>query len=253
MSGFLDDIIDPERAPIHAQQGSDEWDLIRLGRFTSSELHKLMGHGWREMTPAELAARPKKGKGSRTTQVPDFSQLSKEADTYIDQKVAETLTGRASMQSYAYPLVWGKENEPLAVQHFEQKFGIETYECGFQTFSDHAGGSPDRFIGETDILETKCPFKSENHMDYLWLTSPWNLKLIHEDYFWQCVSLLLFCKRERLHFVSFDDRFPEKLKMKRLIFETKDFQEEHERIINVLKLAIERKLQRLEAIQKLNP
>lgn len=249
---FLDDIIDADKAPIHAQQGSDEWDAIRIGRFTSSEIHRLMGHGWRPMTDKELGERPKKGAGSKTTRLPDFTQLSKEADGYIDQKVAEVLTGKANLQSYAYPLVYGKEQEPFAVEHFTEKYKLETYECGFQTFTDHAGGSPDRFIGPDDILEIKCPFASANHIDYLWMNTPLDLKDVHEDYYWQCVSLLLFCQRKRLHFCSFDPRFPEKMRMKRIIFEADKFQEDHDRIIKVLEKAVDRKLQRINAITKLS-
>lgn len=48
----------------------------RSGNFTSSEIYNLVAMGKRPMTEEELAARPKKGKGSSTTQVDDTSKFT---------------------------------------------------------------------------------------------------------------------------------------------------------------------------------
>src|SRR5688572_8391027 len=100
---FLDDAIDPDRHHLHVQQGSDDWEEIRIGRATSSEYYNLMTFGYRPMTVAELAARPKTGKGSATKRVIDTTKLGDKAHTYIRQKVAEVFTGKPKRQSYAYP------------------------------------------------------------------------------------------------------------------------------------------------------
>jgi len=248
---FLDEIIDGEKAHLHDLQGSEAWDLIRVGRFTSSEMYRLMGHGWRDMTPTELAARPKKGKGSATKRLPDFTVLSKEADTYIDEKVAEVLTGQPKKQSYAYPLVYGKEQEPEAVELFQEKTGLECEVVGFQTFTDHAGGSPDRLVGASDGLEIKSPWQSTNQLDYLRLVHVNDIRDNYPQFYWQCVSLLLFTGRDRWHFCTFDPRFKNpKHRLTHLIFEKEKLEEDFNRIVTVIESAVSRKLQRINAFEK---
>jgi hypothetical protein len=202
---FFTDLMNPETASRHIIQGSDEWDKIRLTRFTSSEWHKLMDCGKRPMTEVELKARPKTGKGSKTTQVPDPTKMSDKGLKYIRQKVWETLSGKNLPQAYAFPLVYGKETEPEAVLYFEEKFGVETIQVGFQVFGDHAGGSPDRLIGENEGLEIKCP-SSDEQIDYLMMTDHYDLKNNYPEYYWQCVSLMLFTGRKVWHFCTYDPR-----------------------------------------------
>jgi hypothetical protein len=84
---FFTDLMNPETASRHIIQGSEEWDKIRLTRFTSSEWHKLMDCGKRPMTEAELKARPKTGKGSKTTQVPDPTKMSDKGLKYIFRRL----------------------------------------------------------------------------------------------------------------------------------------------------------------------
>jgi len=204
--GFFEELLDEKNQGKFTDQGSEEWEQIRAGRFTSSEIHKIMDCGKRPMTPEELAARPKKGVGSKTTQVPDPSKMSKDGMTYIMQKVSEVLTGRPKPGAYAYPLVYGKETEPEAVEFFENKFGVTCETVGFQEWGEHAGGSPDRLIGDHEGLEIKCPYQSEHQVGYLMLTDFFDLKRMHPDYYWQCVSLMMFTGRKMWHFCTYDPR-----------------------------------------------
>lgn len=245
---FLDDIISPERANLHVVQGSEEWDRLRCGRFTSSEIHKLMDCGKRPMTEAELKARPKTGKGSKTTQVPDPSKMSDAGLKYIRKKVWETLCGRPLPEAYAYPLVYGKETEPLAVAFFEEKYKIQTEEVGFQTWSDHAGGSPDRFIGDYEGLEIKCP-SSDAQIDYLLLTDHYDLKNNYPEYYWQCVSLMLFTNRKRWHFCTYDPRMVEdKHKLTHLVIEWDKVEEDIDSVTKALAGAVEEKLKLIKLL-----
>jgi len=245
---LLDEFLDESYKPKHTDQGSEEWEKMRIGRFTSSEIHKLIECGKRPMTPAELAARPKTGKGSKTTQVPDPSQMSKTGLTYIRQKVWETLTGRAKSSAYAYPLVYGKETEPEAVEHFEKITGLTTYSVGFQPWTDHAGGSPDRLIGDDEGLEIKCPF-SDEQIDYLLMTDRFDLKNNYPEYYWQVASLLLFTGRKRWHFCTYDPRMTdEKLKMTHLIISAEEIEEDLQLIPIALSGAVEEKLKLIKAI-----
>jgi len=123
-----------------SEQGSQMWVDIRAGRFTSSENWKLMESGTREMNAAELAARPKTGKGSKSKYIEDPSCLSETTETYIRTKVAETLTGQASHEFWSHATAWGDEYEPIAAEHYANKFQCEYEILSFVPFGDHAGG-----------------------------------------------------------------------------------------------------------------
>lgn len=239
---FFSDLLDKDTASKHITQGTTEWDAIRLGRFTSSEIHKIMDCGKRPMTDEELAARPKTGKGSKTKLVPDPSQMSATGLKYIRQKVWETLAGVPLPGPYAYPLVYGKQTEPEAVEAFEKRFKVETQEVGFQVFTDHAGGSPDRLIGDNEGLEVKCP-SSDEQIDYLMMSDHHDLKRNYPQYYWQCVSLMLFTNRKKWHFCTFDPRMvDEKHQLTHLVIEWGQVEEDLDAITKALEGAVKEKL-----------
>lgn len=247
--GFLDDIVNKETASKHIEQGSEAWDNIRCGRFTASEIYLLMESGTRDMTPEELKARPKSGKGSAAKKIADHSVISEKAWSYIHRKVAETLTGRIQDSSYAFPLVYGKETEADAVAHFENVTGIETFEVGFQPFGDYAGGSPDRFTSDNGGLEVKCPYTSEKQIDYLMLTDVWDLKRCFPQIYWQCMSNMLFADKERWHLITYDPRFTlDKLKMTHVVLLPDA--EAYDLITTKLGVAIQEMLKLLNILRK---
>lgn len=246
----MDDLLDPGQATKYVDQGSEAWEQIRAGRFTSSEMWKIMECGKRPMTPEELKARPKKGKGSATTQVPDPAKMGDRGLTYINQKVAEVLTGQPKRSSYAYPLVYGKETEPEAVEHFQKVTGLECEEIGFQAWGEHAGGSPDRIIGGSEGLEVKCPYESENQIDYLLLNDVYDLKRNYPAFYWQVVSLMLFTDKKRWHFCTYDPRMIlDKHKMTHIIVEYKQVSEDMDSIASALEIAIKLKLEMLNRLK----
>lgn len=247
---FLEDIIDPERATHHIEQGSDEWEEIRLGRFTSSEFHKLMSFGKRLMSSDELKARPKTGKGSKTTTITDYSRFSESGMTYIKMKVAETLTGIHQEQAYAYPLVYGKMKEPEAVAFFEKQTGLETEVIGFQPFGNHAGGSPDRVIkGQKIGLEIKCPQTIDKQVDYMYLPDVQGLKDLYPEYYWQCVTNMFWLSYDQWWFRTYDDRYIlDKHKMAGVDIHAKDCQEDFDLIAKVLERAVQEKLIMLKTL-----
>lgn len=203
---FLDNLLDERTANAWVEQGTPEWDEIRLGRFTSSEMSRLMEPSKREMTEAELKARPKSGKGSAVKFVADYGKLSDGGMTYVTEKVAEVLTGQAKVQGYAFPLVYGTTTEPLAAEHFSEKTGLELEKCGFFAYTEHAGGSPDRLVGNDAILEIKCPADSVNMIGYLMLTDHYDVRRNYFSYWVQCQANMLFTNRKLCHFVAFDPR-----------------------------------------------
>lgn len=245
---FFADLLDRNTASRHIEQGSDEWDQVRCGRYTSSEWHFLMECGKRPMNKAELDARPKTGKGSKTTLVPDPSKMSATGIKYIRKKVWETLTGQPMQQAYAYPMVRGKEMEPEAVEAAEKRFGFETYTVGFQVFGDHAGGSPDRLIGDKEGLEIKCP-SSDEQIDYLMLTDHWDLKREYPKIYWQCATLLLFTNRDKWHLCTYDPRMViEAQRLTHIEIERAKIEEDLDAILTVLPVAIEEKLKLIKTL-----
>lgn len=206
-STIFDELADETKASRHVTQGSEEWDRIRIGRFTASEIHRLLSFGKRLLTDAELKARPKTGKGSKITTVTDYSVMGEAGLSYVKEKVAEILTGQPRNSSYAYPLVYGKETETEAVEFFEKRTGLECEEIGFVCWGDYAGGSPDRkIVSKNEGLEIKCPWQSDNQIDYLELTDLFDLKRLKPDYYYQCVSNMLFTGFEKWHFATYDPR-----------------------------------------------
>lgn len=251
---FLENLIDENSATKFMPQGSEEWEQIRCGRFTSSRISVLLECGTRDMTKEELALRPKTGTGSKTTKIADPTKMSAKGLSYVYEKVAEVLTGSPKPKTYAYPLVYGNETEPLAADFFAKKFNVELEEIGFQTFGEHAGGSPDRIFdydGKKHGLEIKCPYNSENQINYLMLTDAWDLKRNYPDYYWQCVSNMLFMDIPVWHFVTYDPRFvDDSMKMSHLVIDNKfeEVKEDQVKIVSALEVAIEKKLRILNSL-----
>lgn len=247
---FFRDLKDPDAVQKHIRQGSEQWDQIRCGRFTSSEMHKLLAPTKREMTEAELKARPKSGVGSSVKYVYSDDGLSDTAMTYIYQKVAETLTGTIKNAPYAQALGYGIELEAEAVEWFEKIKGFRCEEIGFCVYTDHAGGSPDRDIPEQDaILEIKCPFFSEHQINYLLLTDHYDLKRMNPEYYWQMQSNMLFANRKKGWFATFDPRFKDdKLKMNPI--EIPAVEKDQDLILKKIPLAVKEKLALIQTLSK---
>lgn len=244
---FLDEIIDDKLANKWIAQGTFEWDQVRIGRFTASEMHRLMDPSKRDMTPEELKARPKEGKGSGTKLVYDYTKLSDAALTYVNEKVAEVLTGQPRTQGYALPLLWGAEHEEEASEFFASKTGLEIEKVGFFTYTTHAGGSPDRFVGKDAILEVKCPHDSVNQVKYLMLTDQFDVRRMYFEYWCQCQANMLFTERNLCHFCTFDPRMKEE-KHKLTHIQIKADPEFHELIRKQIELATKEKLQLIQLL-----
>ena len=247
METFFDDLLDERTANKWIEQGTFEWDQVRLGRFTSSEIYRLMEPSKREMTEAELKSRPKSGKGSSAKLVYDYSKLSDAALTYVSEKVAEVLTGSASTQGYAFLLVWGKEHEDDAAEYFSVQKSLTIEKVGFFKYTDHAGGSPDRLVEDNAILEIKCPHVSVNQINYLLMTDQYDLRRNYFQYWAQCQANMMFTDTKLCHFCTYDPRMKHE-KHKLTHIEIKPDQEFHELIANQLILAVKEKLKLIELL-----
>jgi len=166
---------------MEAKQRSNEWHDQRLGMFTASQAHKLMG-------------------------VKGFGQTG---ETYIFDKVAETLTGEWPQQFENAAMKWGNELEAYAVAHYESAFGIKTKSASFITCKDlpGCGASPDRLMPEISTgIEIKCPYNSSNHIKYMTIKNASDLKSVAKEYYWQICQQLLITGYKAWEFVSYDPR-----------------------------------------------
>lgn len=173
-------------------------NALRIGNFTSSEIAALMVMGKREMTEEELKNRPKKGAGSKTTQVIDINSLGDAALTYIEECNMERRLGRSlTDECNARPLAWGK----LVERRVHNLLGLDYKLCSQETIQHPTiscwAGSPDfiRYYNEGDAVgDAKCPITLKS---FCQLVDAWNkggIKQVRKDhkdgekYYWQLVS-----------------------------------------------------------------
>jgi len=122
------------------EQGTDEWLQSRLGCPSGSGFDKLITGG-----------------GKPSTQ----------ADNYINQLIAEKLTGEATYVKKTEWMERGNELEPDARSYYELATGNTVTEKGFCKHDKlECGVSPDGVIGSEGLVEIKCPSPSV-HVAYL--------------------------------------------------------------------------------------
>lgn len=168
-------------------QAVETWKAERIGKFTASEIHKLM--------------KPGKKKGE---------YFGEGAMTYIFETVAQVLTGEVE-EVTSRAIEWGYANEYDAILEYEKRMGVhvEYYGSGqpkFVPYNEVAGGSPDGEVGSHILTEVKCPFNSGNHAKFLAMEKAAQLKAANFDYFCQVQMNLLCTNRELAHFISYDPR-----------------------------------------------
>jgi hypothetical protein len=164
---------------LEAEQGSEAWYKIRLGKFTSSRVKEIIC---------------KRG------------DITIGAMSYIAEKASEILTGEEQETFESEDMIWGKTYEPVAAKVYEEKTGLKVTECGFVIHNEFYGGSPDRLVEPGGILEIKCPGKSKNHIKNCMANSQETLKKLRPDAYYQIQSNLFLTERQWGHFVSYDPR-----------------------------------------------
>lgn len=191
------------------------WEAERLGKFTASEIWKLMT---KSKTKGEL-----------------FGQT---AQTYIKSKVAELITGERTPDVNSNAIEYGRALEEEAFEYFKfihpelnpEHFGIK--DPKFFPYGDFAGGSPDGFTVD-GILEIKCPYNSTNHIQHLLLSCGEDLKDYSPEYFFQVQANMMFTEREIAYFISYDPRVihhEQRIKVLRVYKDESVHQEISERI-----------------------
>ena len=153
---------------------SEEWHQTRLAKFTSSEIHFLMG-------------------GS--------------ALPYIRRKVGEELTGKpAKGEIDTEGTRWGSFYEAEAITKFGKQKGLDflvVQQLICEPDNGRFGGTPDGIIPirespdgteyEVETVEVKCPITFDNYL-LLWeCNTPAELKKAKKEYYWQVIDQMDLC------------------------------------------------------------
>ena len=173
--------------PEKVKQRSQDWHELRRGKFTSSEIHKLMCSKF----GAELK---------------DWSQT---AQNYILEKVAETFSDQ-SQPITSKEIAWGIEHEPIGLAHYEAVFSETIQEIGFVLWPKNTacGCSPDGNVeGKLKGIELKCPYTLRSHIENLMIRTNAELKQRKPANYWQVMSSMMFCNYDAWDFVSFHPFF----------------------------------------------
>lgn len=155
-------------------QGSNEWHDLRAGRFTGSEIHKLMG----------------------------IKGLGQTGDTYCFEKAVEIVFGRDESEQFdSFDIRRGNELEPIAFERFKEIKAldfIDVHKCSFFAYGENAGASPDGLVGSDAVLEIKAP----RALKFFNLVAK-GIEAIDKEYIYQMQMEMLVTNSIRCHFFNY--------------------------------------------------
>jgi len=167
-------MLNPNKASQH-EQGTFEWFQERKGRFTGSQIYRLLS---------------KDG-------------LGKGAETYTKECLREEYLESVQQGFQSPAMARGNQLEASAAEYYAFKTGFELTEVGFLQFGPHAGVSADRLITkECGGLEIKCPGE-DAHFDLGKIESAEEFKAVKKDYYYQCQFNMMAWRAEWWDFISF--------------------------------------------------
>ena len=161
-------------------QGTPEWLAERSGKITASMISNVL------MKPETAGFRD-----------------------YQAQLIAEILTGKPQGSDYTNAAMqFGTETEPLARSAYEVETGFTVDEVGFcqHPTIERAGASPDGLVGNSGLVEIKCP-KVSTHLAYL------IAGVVPAGYKNQMMWQMACTGRDWCDFVSFRPDLPENLQL----------------------------------------
>lgn len=164
------------------EQGSADWFAARLGKVTASRV-------------SDVIAKTKSG-------------WSASRANYMAQLVAERLTGQPQESYSNAAMQWGIEQEPLARAAYEFRADATVTPAWF---IDHpkiamSGASPDGLIGDTGLVEIKCPNTATHIETLIGKNTP-------DKYLAQMQWQMACTGAKWCDFVSFDPRLPESMRL----------------------------------------
>ena len=159
---------------LNHEQGTQEWLTSRLGCPSGSGFDKL---------------------------ITSTGKPSTQSEGYINQLIAEVITGKPTEFRVTEAMERGTDLEPMA-RNFYELLGNEVQEVGFcKHDSLECGVSPDGLIGEDGGLEIKVP-APHNHVAYL------REGKLPTKYKQQVMGCLWVTGRDWWDFVSYHESMP---------------------------------------------
>ena len=159
------------------EQGSPEWQALRLGKITGSNAAKLFG------TPA---AREK----------------------YLYDRAAEIVTGTRSDNdecASSQHMTRGSEFEEVALMKYTVATLNEVQKVGFVQLNEFVGCSPDGFVGDEGMIEIKVP-DSNNYFRLMLEISTNGIKAIPREHLWQMQFCMYVCNRNWCEYVLYNPK-----------------------------------------------
>jgi hypothetical protein len=179
-------------------QRTPEWLKSRMGRFSCSQLHRLM-------TEPKAKADKEAGK------------LSDGAITYVMECIAEKLTGKPAKEDFTSKYTdWGVMHEPIAIGIYEEVFQTKVTQSGYIPHGENFGGSPDGLVDEAGGIEIKCPYTITAHLVHSLTT---DLKADYKECYWQIIGYMIITERKWFDFISYHPEYPGKYQFKRIRLE----------------------------------
>lgn len=155
------------------EQRSPEWYAVRLGIPTASNFARMITPG-----------------GKKSAQI----------EKYINELVGERLTGKTKSIPQTNAMAHGTFMEPFARDYYEFSQDVEVVEVGLCLHDIiDAGASPDGLVGDDGLLEIKCPFEADIHVEYL------RAQALPDKYKPQVMGQLWITGREWCDFLSYHD------------------------------------------------
>ena len=207
---------------------SMEWFRARSGKFTPSELHKLMTE---PKSKADI--------------------LSVGAITYIKEKIAETLIENLPNENEFTnaATAWGNSYEDEAINLFSDQSDTEIIKPGFIDCNDYFGGTPDGIAADGSFgIEVKCPYNPTIHLDNLVL-DPMDFPKARKEYYYQIQGYALLTGIKDWYFISYDPRQQDPLKIRHILVEMD--RDAQKRIREKLKIANEYKQKLINNLKQL--
>lgn len=203
-----------------------DWKNSRLGKFTASEIGKLMVKG--------------RGKDE---------YFGEGAITYIESRAAEIFNQQpiADLEGMS-AIEWGNQYELEAAQAagYGRVVGFDYHGketpkfFAYEAFPLWAGGSPDGLIHPTKtVVELKCPSTATHHIKYWRMKTAADLKSVKPLYYGQIQFNMMCSKYDNGLFASYDPRANEngvKLKKLDVPYDKLYCEELHERLERAIAL-----------------
>jgi putative phage-type endonuclease len=202
---------------MNAPQGSAEWLAERAGKVTASALANVM-------------------------MKPDAAGYQ----NYMAQLICERLTGQPVDTFKSAAMDHGTETEPQARAFYELESGLTVTECGFvpHPMVQWSGASPDGLVGESGLVEIKCP-QPAKHIKNLMGGAIDKAYALQMQWQMECTG------REWCDFVSFNPSFPDHLKISiRRVNADQELQGELIAAVRSFLAELDQKLNALNALAK---